>query len=62
MSQAVNEAQSRLAYQDIVGTTNSGRLGLGMQCRDIWSAADTQKKRSMVQDCHQERGGGVACF
>ena len=49
VSQAVEAAQSRLVHQDIVGTTNTGRQGLGMQSRESWSTAETRTRRTMIQ-------------
>ena len=49
VSQAVEAAQGRLVHQDIVGNTNKGREGLGLQGRASWGTADKQKRRAMVQ-------------
>ena len=46
---AVEEAQSRLRHNDIVGTVTSGRLGLGCVRRDSWKAADAVGRRTLVQ-------------
>ncbi|KAH3789702.1 hypothetical protein DPMN_167889 [Dreissena polymorpha] len=34
---SVSDAESRLRHSDIVGTTTSGRLGLGCVTRASWS-------------------------
>jgi hypothetical protein len=49
VSQAVDVAKNRLVHQDIVGTTNTGRQGLGMQIRESWSKADDRTRRTLVQ-------------
>ena len=46
---AVKNAESRLRHSDIVGTTTSGRLGLGCVTRASWRAASITEKRKMVQ-------------
>ncbi|XP_052260999.1 uncharacterized protein LOC127865146 [Dreissena polymorpha] len=49
-SQAVTQAESRLRQKDIVGTTTSGRQGLGISTCPRWSQAASGEKRKMVVD------------
>jgi hypothetical protein len=49
-SSAVLEAESRLQHRDIIGTTTTGRQGLGMVTRQRWAAANQAEKRKLVQD------------
>ncbi|NJK32032.1 MAG: hypothetical protein HC927_06195 [Deltaproteobacteria bacterium] len=46
---AVQDAESKLRHGDIVGTTTSGRLGLGCVTRASWKAASVNERRKMVQ-------------
>ncbi|XP_060608354.1 uncharacterized protein LOC132760383 [Ruditapes philippinarum] len=49
VKQAVDRAESSLKLQDIVGTTNKGREGLGIRLKQRWSDSDKVERRSMVQ-------------
>lgn len=49
MKQAVEQAESSLKLQDIVGTTNKGREGLGTSYKQRWRDSDKVVRRSMVQ-------------
>ncbi len=48
-SNAVEQAESRLRHQDIVGTSCQGRQGLGLNTRQPWSSATTVQRRELVQ-------------
>ncbi|XP_052281250.1 uncharacterized protein LOC127878762 [Dreissena polymorpha] len=48
-SNAVEQAESRLRHQDIVGTSCQGRQGLGLNTRQPWSSATTVRRRELVQ-------------
>ena len=48
-AQAVDQAESRLKHQDIVGTKCMGKQGLGMNTRQPWSSATTVQRRTLVQ-------------
>jgi len=48
-SKAVEQAESSLHHQVIVGATNKGREGLGHGQQPRWEKADSQERRSMVQ-------------
>ena len=50
MCDAVRLAESSLKHKDIVGTTNTGREGLGTRQRQRWEEADRAERRSLVQD------------
>ena len=49
-SQAVQEAESQLKLKDVIGTTQVGRQGLGINKSTRWSTANDKDKRSMIQD------------
>ncbi|XP_060603812.1 uncharacterized protein LOC132756698 [Ruditapes philippinarum] len=49
VKQAVDQAESSLKLQDIVGTTNKGREGLGIRFKQRWRDSDKVERRSMVQ-------------
>ena len=48
-SKAVEEAESRLRHEDIVGTVTRGRLGVGCISRTSWKAASVVDRRKLVQ-------------
>ena len=50
VNKAVEQAESSLQHQVIVGATNQGREGLGMRKQPRWLKADSQERRSMVQE------------
>ena len=50
VNKAVEQAESSLEHQVIVGATNIGREGLGMRQQPRWLKADSQERRSMVQE------------
>ncbi|XP_060589959.1 uncharacterized protein LOC132745154 [Ruditapes philippinarum] len=49
VKQAIDQAESSLNLQDIVGTTNKGREGLGIRFKQRWRDSDKVERRSMVQ-------------
>ena len=49
VSQAVENAESNLRHQDIVGATNRGREGLGSRSHQRWESASNSDRRTMVQ-------------
>ncbi|XP_045174487.2 uncharacterized protein LOC123535800 [Mercenaria mercenaria] len=49
VSHEVERAESSLKHQDIVGSTNRGREGLGTRSHQSWADANLQERRSMVQ-------------
>ncbi|XP_060589724.1 uncharacterized protein LOC132744948 [Ruditapes philippinarum] len=49
VKQAVDQAESSLKLQDIVGTTNKSREGLGIRFKQRWRDSDKVERRSMVQ-------------
>ena len=48
-STAVEEAESRLRHEDIVGTVTRGRLGVGCISRTSWKTASAVDRRKLVQ-------------
>ena len=60
VSRAVELAESSLKHQDIVGTTNIGKEGLGTRKHQRWETSTQQERRSLVQteirkEAEQER-------
>lgn len=49
VTKAVEQAESSLQHQVIVGATNKGREGLGHGQQPRWDKADSQERRSMIQ-------------
>ena len=49
-SQAAQQAESQLKLKDVIGTTQTGRQGLGITKANKWSTANEQEKRSMIQN------------
>ena len=49
-SKAVEEAESRLRHEDIVGTVTRGRLGVGCISRSSWKSASAVDRRRLVQE------------
>jgi len=49
VSQAVEQAESVLKHQDIVGATNLGREGLGTRQHQRWDTSDASERRSLIQ-------------
>jgi hypothetical protein len=49
LKQAVDQAESSLKLQDIVGTTNEGREGLGIRFKQRWRDSDKVERILMVQ-------------
>ena len=47
-SSAVQQAESRLRYEDIVGTVAVGRRGLGTSKRESWGKGERVERRGMV--------------
>ena len=45
---AVKEAESRLRHNNLVGTTTTGRLGLGCVTRSSWRNATVPERRQIV--------------
>ena len=45
---AVEEAESRLRHKEIVGATQTGRLGLGWTSTKRWSSASVKEQRDLV--------------
>ncbi|KAH3865971.1 hypothetical protein DPMN_029019 [Dreissena polymorpha] len=67
-SNAVEQAESRLRHQDIVGTSCQGRQGLGLHTRQPWSLAilskeenlfraKSERKKKRQERCEQSRWG-----
>ena len=50
VSQAVEAAESSLKHQDIVGTTNLGREGLGTRQHKRWEKSGRNERRTLVQE------------
>ena len=50
VSQAVEAAECSLKHQDIVGTTNLGREGLGTRQHQRWENSGKQERRTLVQN------------
>ena len=48
VSKAVAQAESSLKHQDIVGTTNIGKEGLGTRQRQRWDEANGAERRALV--------------
>ena len=49
VEQAVQQATERLEHQDIIGTTTTGRQGLGCVTRSSWKRADKAERRHLIQ-------------
>ena len=49
VSKAVEQAESGLKHQDIVGTTNRDRDGLCTRHQQRWKDSDKVERRSMIQ-------------
>ena len=49
VSKAVAQPESSLKHQDIVGTTNIGKEGLGTRQRQRWDEANRAERRALVQ-------------
>ena len=50
ISSEVEEARSRLRMQDITGTANQGRLGLGMQHNPVYATSSEKEKRKLITE------------
>ena len=53
-SKAVEEAESRLRHEDIVGTVTRGRLGVGCISRSSWKSASALVRRRLVRQVVEE--------
>ena len=51
---SVKDAKSRLKMKDIIGISNKGREGLGMNPRKYYGSSSKEERRTMVVDTVRE--------